>query len=108
MLNDKPKLLKSYRVMKSIRDFEMRISKEFALGTVPGMTHLYVGQEAVAAGICADLTELDYIASTHRGHGHCIAKGCDIRGMAMELFRKAEGLCKGKGGSMHILSLIHI
>ena len=102
MLNDKPKLLKSYRVMKSIRDFEMRISKEFALGTVPGMTHLYVGQEAVAAGICADLTELDYIASTHRGHGHCIAKGCDIRGMAMELFRKAEGLCKGKGGSMHI------
>jgi len=69
---------------------------------VPGMTHLYVGQEAVAAGICADLTELDYIASTHRGHGHCIAKGCDIRGMAMELFRKAEGLCKGKGGSMHI------
>ena len=98
----KQKLLDAYRVMRTIRDFELRIAKEFALGTVPGMTHLYVGQEAVAAGICADLTELDYIASTHRGHGHCIAKGCDIRGMAMELFRKADGLCKGKGGSMHI------
>lgn len=98
----KPKLLDAYRVMRTIRDFELRIAKEFALGTVPGMTHLYVGQEAVAAGICADLSELDYIASTHRGHGHCIAKGCDMRGMAMELFRKADGLCKGKGGSMHI------
>ncbi len=98
----KSKLLEAYRVMRTIREFELRIAREFALGTVPGMTHLYVGQEAVAAGVCADLTEMDYIASTHRGHGHCIAKGCDIRGMAMELFRKAEGLCKGKGGSMHI------
>ena len=101
----KPKLRQAYRVMRTIRAFELRIAKEFAAGTVPGMTHLYVGQEAVAAGICADLTEIDYIASTHRGHGHCIAKGCDIRGMAMELFRKAEGLCKGKGGSMHIADI---
>lgn len=95
-------LLDAYRVMRTIRDFELRIAKEFALGNVPGMTHLYVGQEAVAAGICAPLTEKDYIASTHRGHGHCIAKGCDVHGMALELFRKEGGLCKGKGGSMHI------
>ena len=95
-------LLDAYRTMRRIRDFETRISKEFAAGTVPGMTHLYIGQEAIAAGVCADLTDQDYIASTHRGHGHCIAKGCDIKGMALELFRKGEGLCKGKGGSMHI------
>lgn len=88
--------------MKRIREFETRISKEFAAGTVPGMTHLYIGQEAIAAGVCSHLTHDDYIASTHRGHGHCIAKGCDIKGMALELFRKGEGLCKGKGGSMHI------
>jgi len=101
----KEKLLDAYRVMRTIRDFELRISKEFALGHVPGMTHLYIGQEAVAAGICAQLTDQDYIASTHRGHGHCIAKGCDIRGMALELFRKEGGLCKGKGGSMHIADI---
>lgn len=99
---DEEMLLVSYRRMKRIREFETRISKEFAAGTVPGMTHLYIGQEAVAAGVCATLTEHDYIASTHRGHGHCIAKDCDIQGMALELFRKGEGLCKGKGGSMHI------
>ena len=98
----KDQLLDAYRVMRTIRDFELRIAKEFALGTVPGMTHLYVGQEAVAAGVCAPLGHKDYIASTHRGHGHCIAKGCDVRGMALELFRKEGGLCKGKGGSMHI------
>lgn len=102
MTVSKEKLLDAYRVMRTIRDFELRISKEFALGNVPGMTHLYIGQEAIAAGICAQLTDLDYIASTHRGHGHCIAKGCNVRGMALELFRKAGGLCKGKGGSMHI------
>ena len=95
-------LLHAYRTMRRIRDFETRISKEFAAGTVPGMTHLYIGQEAIAAGVCAHLSDQDYIASTHRGHGHCIAKGCNIKGMALELFRKGEGLCKGKGGSMHI------
>ena len=99
---NKEKLLDAYKVMRTIRKFELRIAKEFAAGNVPGMTHLYVGQEAVAAGICAQLTDQDYIASTHRGHGHCIAKGCDIKGMALELFRKEGGLCKGKGGSMHI------
>ena len=95
-------LVHAYRVMKRIRTFETRISKEFAAGTVPGMTHLYIGQEAVAAGVCAHLTDNDYTASTHRGHGHAIAKGAEIRGMALELFRKGEGVCKGKGCSMHI------
>ncbi|WP_338109345.1 thiamine pyrophosphate-dependent dehydrogenase E1 component subunit alpha [Pseudomaricurvus alkylphenolicus] len=99
---DKQQLLQAYRIMRRIREFETRISYEFAAGTVPGMTHLYIGQEAVAAGICLTLSDEDYIASTHRGHGHCIAKGCDIAGMALELFRKEGGLCKGKGGSMHI------
>lgn len=95
-------LIDAYRKMREIRDFETRISKEFAARTVPGMTHLYIGQEAVAVGVCSHLNETDAIASTHRGHGHCIAKGCDLTGMALELFRKKGGLCKGKGGSMHI------
>jgi pyruvate dehydrogenase E1 component alpha subunit len=95
-------LIDAYRKMREIRDFETRISKEFAARTVPGMTHLYIGQEAVAVGVCSHLNDKDAIASTHRGHGHCIAKGCDLTGMALELFRKKGGLCKGKGGSMHI------
>ena len=95
-------LIDAYRKMREIRDFETRISKEFAARTVPGMTHLYIGQEAVAVGVCSHLNDNDAIASTHRGHGHCIAKGCDLTGMALELFRKKGGLCKGKGGSMHI------
>ena len=95
-------LKKAFRTMRLIREFETQIAREFAAGTVPGMTHLYIGQEAIAAGVCQGLDDQDYIASTHRGHGHCIAKGCDIRGMAFELFRKADGICKGKGGSMHI------
>ena len=99
---DDETLILGYRRMRTIRAFEQRISKEFAAGTVPGMTHLYIGQEAVAAGVCAHLTDADSIASTHRGHGHAIAKGCDIPGMALELFRKEGGICKGKGGSMHI------
>jgi pyruvate dehydrogenase E1 component alpha subunit len=99
---DSEALQRAYRTMRTIREFETQIAREFAAGTVPGMTHLYIGQEAVATGICHDLGDSDYIASTHRGHGHCIAKGCDVGGMALELFRKAGGLCKGKGGSMHI------
>src|SRR5690606_343250 len=79
--------------------------KEFAAGTVPGFTHLYLGQEAVATGVCMHLGDSDHISSTHRGHGHCIAKGCDVRGMALELWCKRHGLCKGKGGSMHIADL---
>ena len=105
MMPDKAQLLCAYRVMRAIRDFELRVAKEFALGNVPGMTHLYVGQEAVAAGVCAQLTDEDYIASTHRGHGHCIAKGCDVDGMMAEIYGRRDGLCAGKGGSMHIADL---
>ena len=68
----------------------------------PGFTHLYAGQEAVAVGVCEHLDDADYIVSTHRGHGHCIAKGCDVVGMMHEIYGRADGLCKGKGGSMHI------
>jgi len=99
---DTAALLRGYRMMKSIREFETRIAAEYAAGSVPGMTHLYIGQEAVAAGVCIHLTDDDNTASTHRGHGHCIAKGCEIGPMALELFRKEGGICKGKGGSMHI------
>ena len=102
MSMDRAMQLRAYRTMKTIREFETRIAAEYAAGTVPGMTHLYIGQEAVAAGICVHLSDADSIASTHRGHGHCIAKGCEIKPMALELFRKQGGICKGKGGSMHI------
>jgi pyruvate dehydrogenase E1 component alpha subunit len=88
--------------MKTIREFEERLHVEIATGEIPGFTHLYSGQEAVAAGICAPLGNDDYIASTHRGHGHCIAKGCDVAGMMKEIYGRSGGLCKGKGGSMHI------
>lgn len=98
-------IIRGYRTMQTIREFETRISREYAKGIIPGMTHLYIGQEAVAAGICAHLTDDDKIASTHRGHGHCIAKGCEIGSMALELFRKSGGICKGKGGSMHIADI---
>lgn len=99
---NKESALRAYRTMRLIREFETQIAREFAAGTVPGMTHLYIGQEAVAVGICHGLSDDDFIASTHRGHGHCIAKGCDVGLMALELFRKEGGICKGKGGSMHI------
>jgi acetoin:2,6-dichlorophenolindophenol oxidoreductase subunit alpha len=95
-------LREAYRGMKIIREFEERLHVEIATGEIPGFTHLYSGQEAVAVGVCADLTDEDYIASTHRGHGHCIAKGCDIVGMMKEIYGRGDGLCKGKGGSMHI------
>jgi acetoin:2,6-dichlorophenolindophenol oxidoreductase subunit alpha len=95
-------LVEAYRVMRTIRAFEERVHTEFAGGGIPGAVHLYAGQEAVAAGVCAALTEGDYIASTHRGHGHAIAKGCDVTAMMLELYGKVGGLCNGKGGSMHI------
>lgn len=96
------RLLDAYRVMKTIREFEERLHVEIATGVIPGFTHLYSGQEAVAAGVCQHLNDDDYIVSTHRGHGHCIAKGCDVTGMMKEIYGRADGLCKGKGGSMHI------
>ena len=98
-------LLYAYRTMRTIREFESRIAREFEAGTVPGFTHLYLGQEAVATGVCAHLTQADAISSTHRGHGHCIAKGCDVREMVLELYCKRDGICKGKGGSMHIADI---
>jgi pyruvate dehydrogenase E1 component alpha subunit len=96
------RLLRAYRQMKTIREFEERLHVEIATGEIPGFTHLYAGQEAVAVGICEHLNDADYIVSTHRGHGHCIAKGCDVKGMMLEIYGRRDGLCKGKGGSMHI------
>jgi pyruvate dehydrogenase E1 component alpha subunit len=96
------RLKRAYRQMKTIREFEERLHVEIATGEIPGFTHLYAGQEAVAVGVCEHLDSLDYIVSTHRGHGHCIAKGCDVDGMMLEIYGRADGLCKGKGGSMHI------
>jgi acetoin:2,6-dichlorophenolindophenol oxidoreductase subunit alpha len=92
----------AYRQMKMIREFEERLHVEIATGEIPGFTHLYAGQEAVAVGVCMPLSDADYIVSTHRGHGHCIAKGCDLIGMMKEIYGRRDGLCKGKGGSMHI------
>ena len=95
-------LLSAYRQMKLIREFEERVNTECLAGKIPGFTHLYSGQEAVAVGACEHLDEADYIISTHRGHGHCIAKGCDVVGMMKELHGRRDGLNGGKGGSMHI------
>ncbi|MGH7049883.1 MAG: thiamine pyrophosphate-dependent dehydrogenase E1 component subunit alpha [Acetobacteraceae bacterium] len=98
-------LLRAWREMRTIRVFEERVHAEFAAGGIPGFVHLYAGEEASAVGICLHLTERDVIASTHRGHGHCIAKGCDVKGMMREIFGRAGGLCGGKGGSMHIADI---
>ena len=91
--------------MKKIRVFEETMRDEFAKGTVPAFIHLYIGQEAIASGICIELNDNDTIASTHRGHGHCLAKNSDLERMTMEIFCRADGLCEGKGGSMHIADL---
>ncbi len=98
-------LLRAYRTMRSIRAFEERVHVEFGTGAIPGFVHLYSGEEACATGVMMHLTDRDVIASTHRGHGHCIAKGCDIPAMMAEIFGKKDGLCGGKGGSMHIADL---
>jgi pyruvate dehydrogenase E1 component alpha subunit len=91
--------------MRTIREFEERVHDEFSAGNIPGFVHLYAGEEASGVGVCLHLDDRDAIASTHRGHGHCIAKGCDIDGMMHEIFGRKEGLCGGKGGSMHIADL---
>jgi acetoin:2,6-dichlorophenolindophenol oxidoreductase subunit alpha len=98
-------LTRAYRQMRTIRAFEERVHTEFAAGGIPGFVHLYAGEEASAVGVCLHLTERDVIASTHRGHGHCIAKGCEVRGMMQEIFGRQDGLCAGKGGSMHIADI---
>lgn len=99
------RMIEAYRLMRTIRVFEDRVSAEMATGDVPGNTHLSAGQEAAAVGVCLHLTNTDHIASTHRGHGHSIAKGCDLNGMMAEIFGKSTGTCHGKGGSMHIADL---
>ena len=100
-------LVKAYRTMRLIRGFEDRLALEAGTGDVPGTVHLYAGQEASATGVCMHLTDRDFISSTHRGHGHCIAKGVDLNGMMAEIYGRATGTCRGKGGSMHIADLDH-
>src|SRR4030067_3732287 len=95
-------LLMMYEGMLKIRHFENRVKDLFAAGALPGFVHLYLGEEAIAVGACAALEDGDYITSTHRGHGHIIAKGGEMKYMMAELFGKATGHNKGKGGSMHI------
>ena len=87
----KEKLLDMYRTMFMIRSFELKAAELFAAGRIPGFVHLYVGEEAVATGVCANLKESDYITSTHRGHGHLLAKGGDVNLMMAEVFGKASG-----------------
>ncbi|HUC18405.1 MAG TPA: thiamine pyrophosphate-dependent dehydrogenase E1 component subunit alpha [Acetobacteraceae bacterium] len=98
-------MLRAYRQMRTIRAFEERVHTEFAAGGIPGFVHLYAGEEASAVGVCLHLTERDVIASTHRGHGHCIAKGCEVKAMMQEIYGRKDGLCAGKGGSMHIADI---
>jgi len=105
MTDNSEQMLGLYTTMKRIRMFEKRVSELFAGGKIPGFVHLYVGEEAVAAGVCAALKPGDWITSTHRGHGHLLAKGGDPKLMMAELFGKKTGYCKGKGGSMHIADI---
>ena len=119
----KEQQLELYRSMLLIRRVEERLRDDFHAGKLPGGVHLYIGQEAIAAGVCAHLDDTDWIASTHRGHGHFLAKGGDPGAMIAEIYARETGICKGMGGSMHVadfskgiigangivaLSLIHI
>jgi acetoin:2,6-dichlorophenolindophenol oxidoreductase subunit alpha len=99
---EKKKWLRAYRQMISIRLFEEQVNELYTRALMPGLAHLYIGEEAVAVGICETLRSDDYITSTHRGHGHCLAKGASPERMFAELLGKEAGYCKGKGGSMHI------
>ena len=102
---EKKQLLEAYRTMRTIREFEERLHTDFGRGDIPGFVHLYAGEEAAGVGIMMHLNDRDRIASTHRGHGHCIAKGVDPKAMMAEIYGKATGSCAGKGGSMHIADL---
>jgi TPP-dependent pyruvate/acetoin dehydrogenase alpha subunit len=95
-------LLDLYARMTLIRAFESKVGELYRANEIPGFVHTSLGQEAVAAGVCAALRDDDYMATSHRGHGHCLAKGADVDGMMAELFAKGTGLCHGKGGSMHV------
>ena len=98
----KERLAFFYETMLKIRKFELTVEEKFMAGEIPGFVHLYIGEEAIATGVMANLTHKDYIGSTHRGHGHTIAKGADLDRMMAEIYGKKTGCCKGKGGSMHI------
>ena len=102
---NREQLLQMYRTMQTIREFELRGTGEVSQRALTGSVHSSAGQEAVPTGICSHLTDKDYISSTHRGHGHCIAKGVDPKRMMAELFGKVTGTNKGKGGSMHIADM---
>ncbi len=102
MALDKLQVAQMLHTMTLIREFDERAIQLRVAGKIYGAVHPYVGQEAVAVGVCSNLTVSDRVTSTHRGHGHCIAKGADIRRMMAELFGRVDGYCKGKGGSMHI------
>jgi TPP-dependent pyruvate/acetoin dehydrogenase alpha subunit len=102
MSAEKEALLAMYRSMVTIRQFETMAGEYFAAGQIPGFIHLSIGQEGSSVGVCSSLRKDDYVATTHRGHGHMIAKGADLKRMTAELFGKKTGYCKGKGGSMHI------
>src|SRR5438309_1026407 len=105
MTPDRDVLLDLLRRMLRIRHFEEEAGKLMESGKIPGALHLYVGEEAVASGVMAHLSPDDQITSTHRGHGHLVAKGGDFKQMYAELFGRATGYCKGKGGSMHVSDL---
>jgi pyruvate dehydrogenase E1 component alpha subunit len=102
IMPDNSKLLDMYRQMLTIRFFEEKVFELYGQNLVPGTIHLYAGEEAVAVGVCANLRRDDYITSTHRGHGHCIAKGARLDKTMAEILGRRTGYCKGKGGSMHI------
>src|SRR5690349_20647985 len=95
-------LLQAYRSMRTIRYFEDVLAREAAKTPMPGVLHLYCGEEASAVGVCMNLEERDRIYSTHRPHGHCIARGLDLKALMLELYAKQGGICNGKGGSMHL------
>lgn len=102
MTEDKKTLLTLYRKMVTVRQFETMAGEYFTAGEIPGFIHLSIGQEASSVGVCSCLRQDDYVVTTHRGHGHMIAKGADLKRMTAELFGRKDGYCKGKGGSMHI------
>jgi len=101
----KSQISKMYQGMIKIRYFENKIVELYSSGKMPGIAHLYIGEEAIAVGVCANLTSRDFITSTHRGHGHVIAQGANLKKMMAEILGKKSGYCKGKGGSMHIIDM---